>query len=336
MVSWRSAAELPVLLLYNLDHSWAVEERAVQAREIELLRSSLEQLGHPVTLLEIAGSTLLERLADFPAENWIVMNLCEEIPGFPHSEAEAAMVLEKRNMTYTGAHPDTLSSCENKRLVKETLDAHGLPTPAWAIYERPWAGDWHRFPAIVKPAFEHCSLGITSESIVLNRHELERQIEHVLRCFNEPVIVEDFIDGREFHVSLIGNRSPWMLPPAEMDFSRCVDIHDRLCTYEAKFCPGSKQYEIISTIIPAVLTPAQRRELKRCCLRCYRLFGCRDYARLDIRLRDGVFYILDINPNPDISSDASTACAAEQIGLSYGELGSRLVRLAASRHPQFA
>ncbi len=323
-------------MIYNLDAGWEEHERDGQTAEIRRLSSSLEELGHPVSLLEINGNTLQRTLSGYKPTDWIVMNLCEEIPGVPHSEAAVVHALEKRNMVYTGSPPEIIGNCENKQYVKQTLAARGLPTPLWGVYEKASAADWNCFPAIVKPANEHCSLGISSESVVLTRRELERQIRYIHRSFNQPALVEDFIDGREFHVSLIGNGSLLMLPPVEMDFSECSDIHDRLCTYDAKFIPGSRHYEIIASLIPATLTEAEYDDLEQTCADCFHAFDCRDYARLDIRLRNGVFYILDINPNPDISSDASMACAAEHLGLSYGELGSRLIRLAASRHPLLA
>jgi D-alanine-D-alanine ligase len=126
-----------------------------------------------------------------------------------------------------------------------------------------------------------------------------------------------------------------MLPVAEMDFSRFDDVRDRLCTYESKYDPGSRHYEGIQLLLPAPLTQAEHDLLYRTALLAYQAYRCRDYARLDIRLRDGVFYILDINPNPDISSDNSMTFAAEAAGYSFGAMGSHLIRLAAARHPVF-
>ncbi len=335
MTSRRDAANLPVLLIYNLDAAWNPNEKRNQTLEVRRLRSSLDLVGHPVSLLKIADGNLRDTLAKYRPDEWIIMNLCEEIPGRPHSEADVALALEQLHMVYTGSSFKTLTNCENKHRVKQMLVEHGLPTPIWRIYGKPAAAGWKQFPAIVKPAKGHCSLGINSASVVLDRAELEKQIDFILRTFDEPAIVEDFIDGREFHVSLIGNDSLQMLPPVEMDYSRCADIHDRLCSYDAKFRPGSDPYKFIDVLVPARLPAWELGDLQRVCVEAFRVFGCRDYARLDIRLRNGVFYVLDVNPNPDISSNASLAYAAEQFGLSFGELGSRLVRLAASRHPLF-
>jgi D-alanine-D-alanine ligase len=222
-----------------------------------------------------------------------------------------------------------------KASVKRLLEANHLPTPVWRIFDRADPGDWPCYPAIVKPAHEHCSLGVNTEAVVLNREELRKRIAYILDAFKQPALVEDFIDGREFHVSLWGNDPVQMLPPAEMDFSRFDDIRDRLCTYDAKFLPGSLHYEEILLRLPAPLSEAESELLSATQQTTFRAHRCRDFARMDVRLRDGIFYILDINPNADISSDASMACAAEAAGYSFGAMGSRLVHLAAARHPVF-
>jgi D-alanine-D-alanine ligase len=157
----------------------------------------------------------------------------------------------------------------------------------------------------------------------------------VLDVFQQPALVEDFIDGREFHVTVWGNGEVEVLPPAEMDFSAFGDVHDRLCTFDSKFCPGSLHYERIQLRLPAPLSEDERRRLERVARAAYRTLGCRDYGRLDIRLRDGIFYVLDVNPNPDISAETSTVYAAAEAGYSYGAMASYLINLAAMRHPVF-
>jgi len=108
-------------------------------------------------------------------------------------------------------------------------------------------------------------------------------------------------------------------------------VKDRICGYDAKFISGSEHYEKIETLLPAPLSKKELSSIEKICKKAYRVTGCRDYARLDVRYRDGIFYVLDVNPNADISADASMACAAETAGFSYGEMGSRIVRIAAKR-----
>lgn len=230
-------------------------------------------------------------------------------------------------------HPPALTLSWDKRRVKRLLERSGLPTPRWRVYDRAEPDGWSCFPAIVKPALEHCSVGVTSEAVVLTPDELRARIAYVLEAFGQPALVEDFVDGRELHVSLWGNGTVEMLPPAEMDFSAFADVRDRLCTYDSKFSPGSLHYDRIELRLPAPLDEGEYARLERTALATYRVLGCRDYARLDIRLRDGVPYVLDVNPNPDISADTSTALAARVAGYSYGALLSRLVGFAATRRP---
>jgi D-alanine-D-alanine ligase len=147
------------------------------------------------------------------------------------------------------------------------------------------------------------------------------------------VLVEDFIDGREFHVSVVGNGGLKVLPIAEMDFAAIREDSGRLCTYDSKFVPASADYQMIQLRLPAVLSAQEKRKLEETTIAAYRATGCRDYARMDIRLRNGTFYVLDVNPNADISPDTSMALSAELAGYSFGQFGSLLVHLAARRHP---
>jgi D-alanine-D-alanine ligase len=210
-----------------------------------------------------------------------------------------------------------------------------VPTPPWAVFDAPRSDGWDIFPAIVKAAHEHCSIGISPESVVASPSELEARVAHILENYRQPALVEEFIDGREFHVAVWGNGTLTMLPPAEMDYVGLTDIHDRLFTYEAKYVPGSRLYETIELRVPAELDPGARDELERIVLATYRATGCRDYGRIDLRYRDGLFFVIDVNPNPDINPKTSMTYAAAELGYSYGQMGSRIVNLAAARHPAF-
>lgn len=325
--------ELPVLLLYNLNPSWTAQEQEEVIAASERLGEAIAAVGHPTTLAAVTSEDLATVLAPHDPSAHIVLNWCEGLPGVPHSDSLVARELERQGFTFTGASSATLAFCEDKRRIKEALERAGLPTPVWRVYDHAQADGWSKFPAIVKLVSEHCSEGLTRESVVLNEAELGQRIAYVLDTYHQPALVEEFIDGREFHVSLWGNGHITLLPPAEMDFSLFSEVRDRLCTYEAKFIPGSPHYEGIQTLLPAPLSEEELRALEEACRAAYLALGCRDYGRIDVRYRDGVFYILDVNPNADLSADASFACAAEVAGYSYGEVGSRIVRLAARRHP---
>jgi D-alanine-D-alanine ligase len=327
---------LPVLLLYNINLDWPPEDIEASNSSAKSFCGELQDEGHPVTVACLENDDLTGLLRQYTPNDYVVFNWCEEIPGIPHSYDLIAQTLEELGFTFTGADSKALSFSQDKRLVKLRLEACNISTPRWKIYSYPSSDGWEYFPAIVKPALEHCSYGVTRESVVWSEAELAARIRYVYEIFNQPALVEEFIDGREFHVTVIGNGKLDVFPIAEMDFSVFEDARDRLCTYESKFDPQSRPYNLIKLQLPAALTEAGRKDLTAIALDGYRAVDCRDYARLDIRLRDGVFYILDINPNADISVDTSLAMAAEQAGLSHGKLGSLLVHLASQRHPVFS
>jgi D-alanine-D-alanine ligase len=329
-------SDLPVLMLSNVDHRWSLEETRESVGLTDNLVSALQAIGHPVSSICVETDNLPDLLRPYYPDELIVFNWCEELPGIPRSGALVVQELERRGFTYTGADSSALALSKDKRRVKRRLQRGGIPTPAWQVYTSAQTADWTRFPAIVKPAFEHCSFGITREAVVQSTAELMQRIRYVLKELQQPALVEDFIDGREFHVGVIGNGVLRVLPPAEIDYSTFDDIRDRLCTYESNFDKTSLAYQFTAPKLPAVLTDDQLSSLEEIVIAAYRTTNCRDYARMDIRLRDGTFYILDVNHNADISPDTSLVLAAEMAGYSYGQFGSLLVNLAAQRHARFA
>ena len=327
--------DLPVLLLHNMSPDWTPEESREAEQDVSMLGDALAGLGHQVELLAVEDERLAGRLESYDPRDHIVFNWCEELPGVPRSEPEVAAVLERLGFVFTGSPSNVLSLSHDKPQVKRILEEWNLPTPPWAVFGEPGADGWDIFPAIVKAAHEHCSIGISPESVVTSPAELEGRIAFILDEHKQPALVEQFIDGREFHVSAWGNGRVTMLPVAEMDYGALTDIRDRLFTYEAKYVPGSRLYETIDLRVPAELDPSARSALEQIVLATYRATGCRDYGRIDVRLRDGIFYVLDVNPNPDINAQTSLTYAAAEEGYSYGEMGSRIVNLAAARHPLF-
>jgi len=324
-----------VLLLYNLNFTWPADDLAAAQRDALIAREALVEKGCTVEVVALWDADLAGRLREYDPATCIVLNICEELPGVPRSESRVTEVLETLGFTYTGSPADVLVCSWNKAQVRRLLERHGLPVPRWRVFRTAQPDGWDCFPAIVKPAYEHCSVGLTTDAVVFTPAELARRIDYVLATFRQPALVEDFIDGREFHVGLWGNGNVETLPPAEMDFSAFADPRERLCTYESKFCPGTPHYERVEVRVPAALSPAEANLLERVSLGAYQALGCRDYARMDLRMRDGIFYVLDVNPNPDISPDTSIVEAACVAGYSYGELLGRLIRLAAQRHPLF-
>ena len=323
---------IPVVLIYNINPEWTKDEKEETVKISEQLGEALEDVGHPTVCVPIEDQDMESRLSGFSPSDYIIFNWCESLPGVARSEWMVVQKLEKMGFTFTGADSDALKLSQDKHLVKKMLRDAGVPTPDWLLLDASHEFDWRRYPAIVKPVYEHCSEGIDSGSVVLSLKEARERVTIILEKYKQPVLLEDFIDGREFRVAIWGNDKLDMLPVAEMEFSHFKNVKDRICGYDAKFISGSEHYEKIETLLPAPLSKKELSSIEKICKQAYRVTGCRDYARLDVRYRKGMFYVLDVNPNADISADASMACAAETAGFSYGKMGSHIIRIAAKRH----
>lgn len=326
---------MKVLVLYDLDPVWSSSEISDTRNSCKVLFESLKDEGIEAYLEELNDPYLEKILDRYNPEDTIVFNLCETLPNSSYTERKVLEIIENKGFTYTGNVPDVIQLSYDKQRVKEILGSLGIRVPYGAVLTPEEAAGWNLFPAIVKPSREHCSLTISEKSVVYDTFSLQEQILLVNNELNQPAMVEDFIDGREFHVSVWNNEPPEILPPAEMDFSAFSEARKRLCTYDSKFTPGSEHYNKIETLIPAPLDEKLLKKLEEKVIKTWKGFGCFDYARFDFRLRDDKFYLLDINPNNDISIDTSFVQAAELTRYSYGQMLKRIVMMAAERHPVF-
>jgi D-alanine-D-alanine ligase len=326
---------LKVLVLYNIDPSWDKSEISEARSSNRILFKSLKDEGLETCLEELKSPDLDSVLEKYDPFETIVFNICETLPGIPLSESKVVELIANKGFTYTGNTPEVLEISYDKEKVKKILGSIGVRVPVGAVLSTEDASDWKIFPAIVKPSREHCSLTITEKSVVYDVSSLKEQILLVNNELKQPALVEDFIDGREFRVSVWNNDPPEVLPFIEMGFSAFTEPHKRLCTYDSKFLPGSEHYEKIESLSPENLDRKLRRKLEGSALRTWKGFGCLDYARFDFRLRDNEFYFLDFNPNNDISINTSFAMSVKMTGCSYGKLLKRIVMMAAERHPVF-
>ncbi len=318
-----------VIVLYNIDPAWPAEDRANSMRLVDHMLASLQGRKMRVEAVEIHED--LEPLARFDPEEWLIFNWCEGFSGLPWSDALVAKGLEQRGFVYTGANSRTLRKSQNKYTIKKTLLNAGAPTPPGHAMHHHQVKEWMFYPAMVKPANQHCSYGITRASVVESGAELARQIRRIEAEFGGPALVEPFIGGREFHVAVWGNRKLEVLPPVELDYSRYSDIHDRLYTFESKFNPNSDGWYGIKWLCPAPVDDNLLQLLQETAIAAYRAMRCRDYARMDIRLWNGAPMVLDVNPNPDLDPESVLPMAAQEIGYDYGAMVYRILELAAAR-----
>jgi D-alanine-D-alanine ligase len=336
MIELNQLTNLPVLLFFNLDHEWAIEDAASIVQLTESFANALRAVGHSVEVVCLEDQDLQRLFIPYDPHEWLVFNWCEAIPGVPHSEALVAKSLEEMGFIFTGSDSQALKISGDKRLIKHALCRNNIVTPAWWSENGLNLDRWDCYPAIIKPAFEHCSLGISRNSVVESFAELLERSRQVEELFTQPVLIEEFIDGREFTVSVLGNGKLYATPIVEYDFSGLQDVHDHVRTYNTKHDPRSPFYDLKTIRLPASLDQAKAQTLTELAFAVFRAVNCRDYGRMDIREREGEFYVIDVNHNPDISPDASLPLAAAHQGISYGELGSMLLNLAARRHPLFS
>lgn len=265
----------------------------------------------------------------------VVFNLVESLRSESLGEMYMAGLYELLGIVYTGSPPLALGIALHKWRAKEVLSYHRIPTPRFmrvpageALVGAPKLS----FPLIVKPSREDASTGIDEHAVVRNFKELSARVRFVHENFLEPAIVEEYIEGREFNVAIVGDRELTVLPISEIDFSEMPDYLPHIVTYESKWVPASEAFVKAKPVCPAPIPATVERKAKKIALDAYRAVGCRDYARVDIRMdAEGRLYVIEVNPNPDISRDAGFIRSARAHGWTFEETVKRIVELALAR-----
>jgi D-alanine-D-alanine ligase len=239
------------------------------------------------------------------------------------------------NMPFTGSDADAIYLSSNKLLAKRWLAVHGVATPAW-IYSASSAGP-KRGPWIVKSVWEHASLGIDDDSIVRDKEALADRIDSCTRQFGGEWFAERYVDGREFNISLIDDDGePRILPIAEICFDKFAPDKPRIVGYDAKWKSDTFEYRNTPRVFPT-LGVATARKLKTVARKCWKLFKLSGYARVDIRLdKRGMPWVLEINANPCLSSDAGFAAAAAKAGIDFDHVVETIVTVATRQVPRHA
>ena len=239
-----------------------------------------------------------------------VFNLFEGMATQTGTEVGAAALLEWLNVPFTGCPSACLSLGRDKVRTKYVLSAAGIPTPEFAVIDAQPGPRWRRgWPAIVKPACQDASVGITQESVVTSQKQLDERVKFVLETYGPPVLVERFVAGREFHINIIEDRAAPGAPPRILPLCEIAYTNDKpgrwpIYSYTAKWFEGSEEY-IAAPVKTAVAIDADDfARLEAIAQKAFRTLQCRDYARIDVRLHDGKFYVLEMNPNPYLNSIA--------------------------------
>ncbi len=326
-----------VLILYNEpvlpeDHPDAISEHEI-LYTVDEVHKALDAGGFEVCRLgvsrdpEVLVAGIREQRPD------VVFNLFEGLADAYDTEAHVAGLLEWLGLPFTGSPSQTLCLARTKHMTKHLLKGAGLPTPDFIVVDKvPVPEIPLEWPVIVKPATQDASVGLDQGSVVTNQRQINDRVTYLLENYGPPVLVEQFIRGREFNLGLIEAPDLRVLPPSEILFtSKDPDIWP-IVTFDAKWKPGTPDYEVTPPKYPAELTPKLKDKLESLAKQAFRLLGCRDYARVDFRVRPpGKPYILEVNPNPDFSPMAGLAGGLESAGLTHAGFAVELVHLALAR-----
>jgi D-alanine-D-alanine ligase len=305
-------------------------------KDAEVIEKSVKSLGYSTALCDLRGT--LKNLAGVVRKEKpdLIFNLAESLGEDAMGEIRVACFFELLEAPYTGSAPYALASALNKARAKEILNFHKIPTPKYFLVQKTSeiGGGELRLPLIIKPAREDGSIGINERSLVKNREDFVSGVQRIFREFNPPALVEEFIAGKEIHLAIFGNKNPEIMPIVEIDFSGLPAGYPRILTYDAKWRTEHAAYRGTPIICPAKINPALEKEIKNLALRVYRIFECRDYARIDFRLDEANRpFVLEVNPNPDISFDNSGFCkAAEAAGMDYTAIIKKIIDSAFERY----
>lgn len=329
-----------VLVLYNepvlpVGHTDYESEHEIVSTAVEVART-LDGAGFAVSRLGVntdPGPLLASLREERPD---VVFNLFEGTGDRGHNEAYVAGLLDWFQVPFTGSPFHTLCLARNKQLTKYLFQGAGLPTPAFfAVETLPVLECPVEWPVIVKPALQDASVGLDQGSVVTDLRRLNERVAFLLQNYGPPVLVEQFIRGRELNLALVEAPDLRVLPISEVLFVDEDPDFWPIVTYDAKWKPGSRDYEATPPRYPADVAPDLAARLEELGGKAFRLLSCRDYARVDFRVRDdGTPFLLEVNPNPDYSPEAGLAGGLKSAGMTHAEFTVRLVHNALSRAGQ--
>jgi len=331
----RTFYRRPIAILYNdpylLENGQKIIDSPAVLDSLDAFICALRELKRPYKILRIDKGNACDIILELIEERYeMAINLCEDISGNNLSEPNIPAFLELIGVEYTGSGPLALGLTCYKDRSKHLLKGAGLKTPAFFVADHEMEKTPIDFPLIVKPQHEDASIGIYHDSVVYDLEHLNEKIAFIREVLKQPSIVEQYIDGREFNVGVIGNPGE-VLPIAEINFDGLPDGHAKICSYEAKWHLGSI-FDVGTKPVFPELTPKLRQAISTAAVAAYELFQCRDYARVDMRVdQKGVPYILEVNCNPDVTPGAGFFRAFSLNGRTYADFVALLISFVEGR-----
>jgi D-alanine-D-alanine ligase len=310
------------------------KKKKVEKHDREEIFEALEKLGHePIYQVVDGRKQSLISLARCGAD--VIFNLTESYAGDDTMDMNLAGYLDLLGVPYTGSGPHGLYLAQDKAVSKKIIKFHGVRTPDFAHVYRGTLDHSHdiKFPLIVKPTSEDGSIGIDVGSVVGTVKELMERIHYIHEEFDSPVLIEEYIEGREIYGAVLGNNeNAEVLPMVELDLSKLPKGTPRIAGSEVKWEKDTEAYKVTKSAPAEDLEEKVAEKLASTAMSAFRALKLRDYARIDMRLNaKGEVYVIEANPNPWLSSNSEFYMAAKKSGRSYTDMIERIVELARQR-----
>jgi len=321
-----------VAIVYNEPVKSRYDERGEQAavtgvlEAMEAVHDALLKLGYGVVKVPLVPPLHHAKQILGALEADLVFNLFEGFAGRPETEARLAEILTALGVPFTGCPAGALKLALDKAKTKTVLKSAGINTPDFQLLRPETLSSFRLvYPCIVKPRGEDASHGLSPQNVVYDFASLEKQVIAVIRYYGGQALVEHFIDGREFNVTVLGDT---VLPVSEIDYSLLKGV-PRLLTFAAKWQPDSLYFQGTKVVCPAEIENKEREDIAQTALTIFGLLGCRGYTRVDMR-RDGAgqLNVIEVNPNPDISPGAGATRQAQAAGMTYPQFIDKIAEIA--------
>ena len=334
------AKKLKVLALFDvgapmpIDHDLSEELKSEDWKTEANILTALRELGHTTEYLVIHDNldALRQKLQSFEAD--VIFNLADEFRNNSAFDQNIVSFLEMHGIRFTGCGSTGLTLCKHKGISKKILGYHRIHVPAFVMIPRGKRIGRPRelkFPILVKPLKDEASYGIAQASFVENDEQFKERVQFIHEKLEQDAIGEEYIEGRELYVSILGNHRLQVFPIRELVFKEVPPDEPKIATYKAKWDEEYRKRWGLQNQFAEGLEPAAVRDIQETCKHIYRLLTIDGYGRIDLRLTPAnELYFIEANPNPILAVDEDFAQSAVKSGLSYPQLIERIVRLGAT------